>query len=188
MAVTDTENKKKITRKKVSKKKVAAKRRGRPPKNGAVTKTRATKKRVAKKAVSAATDVNSTVVTNTTGRRGRPLTVESLQNKLSVTQAALASEKEKRKTQVAALKQKLAAAVSVKGELQKQLREVSKTLSAIETERKAKEREQARVEKLEAARQAAIDTFLEKWEKKQQLAAGKKTVRKKGRRGRPRKA
>ena len=130
--------------------------------------------------------------TQTTARRGRPVSVEALQKKLDSAQAALQKEKDRRVTQVAGLQQKLAAATANRKELQQKVTELSRSLATIEAEKKNAEREQQKVEKKEAAKQAALQKFLESWEKRYQAAETKKGTGRKKRggkgRGRPRKS
>lgn len=178
------------TRKKVARKKTAA-RRGRPPKSAtanAVTKKRVAKKKVAKKRVGRPPkSVEKSV--QTTGRRGRPVSVDVLQRKLLAAQEALSAEKEKRKAQVASIKEKMDAAVAAKKELQGRLKEVSSELALMQHEAKRAEKAAAKKLKMEMDRNAAVAKFLSKWEKKYMEAESKSTGRRKKRGpGRPRRS
>ncbi|MES9872338.1 MAG: hypothetical protein ABW146_04445 [Candidatus Sedimenticola sp. 6PFRAG7] len=182
--------KKKVTSRKTStskspvRKKTAA-RRGRPPKaasspSAATAKKRVTRKKVSKKKTAPASTQSAAV-----SRRGRPVSVDVLQRKLTVAQDALAKEKARRIDARA----KLSAALAEKKQLKSKLKEVATVLDRLDKEQKAAEKSAAQQLKMETARNDAIAKFLAKWEKNYLAAQTKKTGgRGKRRRGRPRKS
>ena len=178
---------KKTVTKRVSKKKVTAKaapkKRGRPAKKATI-KRRGRPADAKKVATEEVASVKEAAPVKSESRRGRPVSADSLQRKLAVVQTALKSEKEKRQKQAAAARAKIAALTADKRKLGETLAQVRKTLSEIEAEKRAAEKEAQREQKMEIARAAAVTKFLEKWEKSNAAKPAKGKMRKK--RGRPR--
>ncbi len=116
-------------------------------------------------------------------RRGRPVSVEALRTRLTAAQDALKAEKARRRTQVQELKAKLAAATASKRELKAKLGEASDALARVrEDERAAVQRE-----KMERAREEAVQKFVARWEEKYLASMARKRRSPAKRRGRPRK-
>ncbi len=164
--------KKKVVKKRAAKKKVVAKR-GRPA-GVSTTKKVTTRKKVATKSSGKSTKPAETA---SVGRRGRPVSAETVQRKLTAVQQQLNDEKAKRKVLAQSLRDQIKSAAQEKREFKVKLAAAGKQLRAIEEVQRADARALAKQEKLAAARAAAVDKFTEKWEKKFLAAEVKKKPR-----------
>ena len=171
-----TANKRLVTNKgEVSEARSTARRVGRPAKK--TTANRRGKPTITKSATAA----------GETQQRGRPVSLEVLQRRLATAEGTLKLEKEKRKKQLQDSRLKLAESITAKKELLTQVRDLKKELVRIKSERSEAERAGAQRAKMESARAAAVEKFVEKWNKKfLETEAGKKSGSKRRKRGRPR--
>ncbi len=122
-----------------------------------------------------------------TQTRGRPVSLEVLQRRLTTAEETLKLEREKRKKQLQDSRLKLAESATAKKELLTQVRDLKKELVRIKSEKSEAERAGAQQAKMESARAAAVEKFVEKWNKKfLEMETGKKSGGKRRKRGRPR--
>ncbi len=176
---------KKAGKKKAAKKKVSARARVKTvaePKAKSVAKPKA-KKTVVRKASAkqtASPDVSSGAPVER--RRGRPVSVDLLRRKLEKAQKLARSEKERRRAVAGKARKAIAAHVARNKQMRTELAATKRELGRLDTEVKAAERAREQEQQIEMARETAVQTFLEGWEKDflKKEATGKR------RRGRPR--
>ncbi len=140
-----------------------------------VVRKKVSKKRVAAASTSPASPKGSV-------RKGRPVSVDVLQRKLAASLTALKAEKKKRQQ----LTRNAKTAVIERRNLKKQITELKQNLSVLHNEKRSAEKQAARQQKMDIARNQAVGKFLERWErdhqKKNAAPAGKIKRRKRVRR------
>ncbi len=117
-------------------------------------------------------------------RRGRPVSIEVLKRKLAEAEQRAATERDKRRAQVAEAREKAARAVAEKMALRSELAAVRRELTEVNRQWNAEKRAAARAARMEAAWEDALARFRVRWEK--EYLAKEARSRRRGP-GRPRK-
>ncbi len=164
-----------------------AKKRVRKTTSGNLKKTRRVRTKRAS-SEDASVSVASADTGNNKARRGRPVSIEGLKNRLEKLQESLQKERLRRRKQLGDARVKISTLTVEKRVLKQSLREVNSRLGEIEAERKKALRDAERQQRLEEARNLAVAQFLMKWDEKQRQSKIKH--KRKGKRGpgRPRKS